>query len=258
MKPYTPIIGAGAAIVVVVLLAGPILDRLGVGSKAKAVIEGPTWVAAGPVHLHGSKSVGQSFEWKCTGPFVACEGEGDECKCCVIQACAPGTYSVQLTVRQARGSRYSESTATHVVTVGGSPPPGPQPVPPNPGPNPPTPPTPPGPQPVPDGKFGLTKSTYDAVMSKVSTPNRAAEAKMLAGAFKGISAKIAAGAIKSVIEVAQETISATDRLGSSRQAWDGAIQTVRKNLAQVLTTSTPLSEVGAALDAVAAGLEFVQ
>lgn len=254
MKAVLPFILAGVATGAGLFFTGPAIERVTQGGKAKAVIAAERYYAAGPVMLSGHGSTGHTFSWEVNAPHVVTD---DGC-CVAVQCCAPGVYTARLTVKSG-GRRYSESTAVHSFQVGGVPP-GPTP-PPGPVPPQPTPPgpTPPGPQPgpVPDGKFGLTRAAYEAA-SKVNSPNRAAEARMIAGGLKGVSAQVAAGTLRSPVEIAQATLAVFDRLGESRQAWDAAIQAVRKSITKALGLSPSTTDFAAALDAVAAGLEFVQ
>jgi hypothetical protein len=249
-----PFAVSAVAVLIGVLFASPALQALLNARQAKAVISGPTQVASGPVMLSGHASTGQAFIWESATPFVLTDD-----KCCIALQCAtPGWHTAKLTVKSG-GFRYSESSSVHSVYVGGSPPP-PQPVPPGPTPPGPVPPgpQPPGPGPVPDGKFGLTRSTYETVNKLVSTPNRAAEAKMLASALSGVSARIAAGTLNGWADIAQETIAIFDRLGGSREAWDKAIQAVRKNITSAIGMRPSDADFKDAIDAIAAGLGYVQ
>jgi hypothetical protein len=248
-KSVGPFVVSAAAVLIGVLFASPALQALLNARQAKAVISGPTQVMSGPVMLSGHASTGQAFIWESSTPFVLTDD-----KCCIALQCAtPGWHTAKLTVKSG-GFRYSESSSVHSVYVGGSPPP-PQPVPP--GPVPPGP-QPPGPGPVPDGKFGLTRSTFETVSKLVATPNRAAEAKMLASALSGVSARIAAGTLSGWADIAQETIAIFDRLGGSREAWDKAIQAVRKNITSAIGMRPSDADFKDAIDAIAAGLGYVQ
>jgi hypothetical protein len=261
MKLLAPVGIAGAVVGAIVFLAAPAVEKITTPKRARAVIECNDRYAVGPVHIHGDKSTGQSFEWSASGPFVTCDGHGDECRCCVVQACRPGTYTVQLTVKQSRGGRYSEDTATRTFVVGSEPPPGPTPPTP-PGPTPPGPtPPPPGPTPPPPDDFkNLGAFTIAAVESRVTAVTRearATQAKNMAGGLRAIVSKIAAGALTGRIAIAAATIQVFNSLGSAREAWEPAIQMIRARITEVIGTNPSDADFGKALTAVAAGLERV-
>lgn len=81
------------------------------------------------------------------------------------------------------------------------PPPQPQPPKPTPAPTPPpVPPPNPPPAPLPPGEFGIAEKVA-AIVRKIDSPKRAAEAVQLAEAAEGLAAQIAAGTVGNVTEV---------------------------------------------------------
>lgn len=259
MKTVLPFIVALAAVPAGIMVLSPAIEKA-TAKKAKAVIDAPTWVAAGPVLLKGSKSIGSSWQWRSSGPSIPVGDNGEDL---VVASCAPGVYSAELTVKSG-GAKYSESVAVHTFQVGGSPPtPGPVPPQPQPGPTP----VPPGPQPgpnpgptpgpSPDNKFGLAKITFDLV-SKINAPNKAAVCRTMSTGLKQIAAKIDAGGYKGPLDVVQDSLKVFASLGADHATWDATIQDIRKAITKAVTMTPSMADLSQALKEVAAGLDYVQ
>lgn len=182
------------------------------GAPPRAVVNGPLTATAGElVSLDaGESSEPEHFLWKVTPEllgrklFEVCDG-GRRIRIATL----PGTYTYALAVANKDGIDLVYHTITipgsvPVIPPGPTPPHGPVPKPPDtptPGPGPsPTPPAPvPSPSPVepqfPTGRFNLSADVYRWAMSKVVSPNRAAEAKSFADAGEALAAELAAGKI---------------------------------------------------------------
>jgi hypothetical protein len=152
------------------------------------------------------------------------------------------------------------------VNVGGGlpnpqPTPAPQPAPqPTPSPTPAPTPVPPAPTPapapsLPAGRFKLAQTTYDLAKSMPKT-----EATKLAGIFRAVESKIAAGGITTKAAFIVEIATATAALGDSLPNWIPILDAVAKEWnttlkSQLLTPAdfgTACSEVATGFDAVAA------
>jgi hypothetical protein len=146
-------------------------------------------------------------------------------------------------------------TATVVI---GDPPP----TPPGPGPGP-TPPVPPGPTPpLPDGKFGLAKKVYELGARVPAADRKAGSA--LASAYRGISAAIAAGTIKtpedSLQKVKEANNAALQRIGVGKEGWIPFF-TELQTIVFDLYASRKLNSVGdfaEAFNEIANGLEYIK
>lgn len=235
----------------------PAIDKLR-SPKAKAIIDAPAAVAAGPVIVHGHQSTGQQFEWSANAPFQTV----DDGKSVALNVCGPGVYHVALRVKTSAGARYSEDVATASIVVGNAPPgpvpPGPPPGPIPPGPLPPgptPPPVPPGP--VPDGRFKLARVSYDAAM-KLQRPTRQQEARAAAAALRGVVKQVEDKKLSGVVPIAGAMVRAYESaLGSARAAWQPVRDEIGGAMKGVLRLGSPDKDVADALAEVATGLEAV-
>lgn len=118
---------------------------------------------------------------------------------------------------------------------------------------------PPPPPDLPDGKFKLAKTVYKTVTDTVAV-NPAPGATILANNFRGLSAKIAAGTVKSIEDLLKETNSVnTASLGSEAANWQGfadKFQDILYDMYKARTLNT-LSDYQQAWIEIATGLEAV-
>jgi hypothetical protein len=236
------------------IVAGKPIVELATGPAA-AKIDGPV---AAPlrsiVMLDASESNGQKFDWFVSAgvPYAVCHN--GQCLA-LFTGDKPAYAVVRLVVQSARGGKLTESSADHTIAIGGAPPPNPSP----PGPTPPGPQPGPQPGPVPDGFKGLSKIAYEAVMQHVAPSNtRRAEAQALAKALHDVAKDCGPnGKYSTYLEAGSATLRAKAALGDARPKWEEALKAIQKQVGTLLTTATPIDEIGKAIDAVADGLDRV-
>lgn len=139
------------------------------------------------------------------------------------------------------------------------------------GPNPPNPPGP-GPDPVnpdpvfPNGKYGLSKTTYDATKTvNLDSASKQRSATALSNNYKGLASAVRAGTIKTPTDLLQKTakgntdaLKSVNVLNNEWQAWDDAVQRVLIRLNKVDKTMVAISDFADAWDEIAAGLAAVK
>lgn len=217
----------------------------GPGEPAKAVLTGPANAAVGQmVTLDASNSSGQIRDWSTMPPQRAEIVDGGAKFIFVPQG--GGEILVNLVTTSIHKGRLVRDSARHYVTVGG----GPAPTPP-PGPNPlPIPPLPPPPQPG-----GMSEFARTACVALVQSSNRAAEAKRVATAFRGVADDVAAGRISTSTEVSAAAISRmSEALGGDASAWRPWLQAIASKINETCEDMACLArclrEVSTGLDGV--------
>jgi hypothetical protein len=155
-----------------------------------------------------------------------------------------------------QGDKVSEVATKTVllsttVTVGGN----------EPAPTPPAPPSPDNGPTFQDGKFGLGKAAWSWVNDKVAAEARPAGARALAGVFRDVASKIAAGTLKDTAEILKTTKAANEQaLGANLKFWDGWFALLADKLF-ALSDAGQLGTAGdyaAAWQELAAGLDQVR
>ena len=153
-----------------------------------------------------------------------------------------GRYTVILAVSDGR----SVSISVHVIEVTGD------------GPTPPSPDPEPEPNPQPDSSWA--KWTRETVLAEVPSAGRAAQSQALAGAIRGLAAKIAAGAVSTPEDARVQLRAATNQaLGKDSAKWVGFSLKFSAHL-EGLAASGKLDSVKqyqTIYEGVAAGLETV-
>lgn len=134
-----------------------------------------------------------------------------------------------------------------------------------PGPNPSPSPTPtPVPTPsVPDGKYGLTKLSYQTAMAKVKG-DKAKSAKALSDNYASVATRLAAGAIKTLDDAFEEirkgNLAALEKSGASKSDWEGWDEVLRKSIYKLYSDDKlkVLSDYPDVFKAISDGLAFVK
>lgn len=178
-------------------------------------------------------------------------------------ATIPGNYVVRLIVSNGQGN----DDAYRLVSIPGTPPapipvplPTPRPVTPQPDPQPQPTPTPepqPAPRPTfPAGRFGMAQGAYDVAMS-VSSATRAAEAKCLAEACRGLSQRLEKEQL-GANAIVQAMAKALD--GCTSAAWDVARLSLTARISELYSARQLRSTADwkNLVDEVAAGLDAVR
>lgn len=120
----------------------------------------------------------------------------------VIVFKSAGKFTVILATSNSSGVAIAKHTIT--VTGDAGPEPGPDPE----------------PQPEPNPDSDWVQWTYEIAIATVTSPNRASQAAVLAGQFRSVAAKIAAGAIRTTKEARVGLRVATNRaLGKDASGW---------------------------------------
>jgi len=217
----------------------------GPGEPAKAAIHGPASARTGEmVAIDAGATTGQIVDWS-TMPQQRCEVVDNGRKMLFVPQ-ANGEILVQLVTTSIHRGRLERDAAKHYVTVGGAPAPTPPP-----GPNPlPIPPLPPSPQPG-----GMSEFARTACVALVQTSNRAAEAKRVATAFRGVADDVAAGRISTSTEVSAAAISRmSEALGGDASSWRPWLQSIASKINETCEDMACLAkclrEVSTGLDGV--------
>jgi hypothetical protein len=223
---------ASGAILLAFALAGNAVAQ----DRPKAIITGPEKVASGTLlTLRGTDSQGGDLKylWRITpeisGHLQLSTLEGGAA---VQVATFPGRYTITLVVSNPSGA----DIAYRDLEVTGDcirPEPKPIPVPVDPvGPKPddkPAPPPPPKEPTLPAGEFGIAGEVFKAAML-VQSPTRAEDARKLAESCEALAAKIAAGAITSPQDIANEMAASIKSRGSAWSAFSLVVGNKLKEL----------------------------